>query len=116
MTCDICDGRRFIRLPVRRPASAARFKPEDEVEISASYHDFPCPQCRDHTDGSVELSKAVTFSDEFAHDSDFMESVKYSIANRIARAAFERGLIKFEDGVRSPFVQNLRGRMRVVPP
>jgi hypothetical protein len=96
--CDICQGRKKIRLPIYRRAMAfsADVLP-DPVESSREY---PCPECADVT--RIERVQAVrqeTFAPAYINDARFIDHVRSGLARQIGAFLMDNGYIKFE---RSP--------------
>lgn len=45
MSCDVCEGRKTIRLPVLQRMVTFTDTPEEPPELMAAYRDYPCPEC-----------------------------------------------------------------------
>lgn len=107
-TCEICDGARTIRLPVRRrlvddiltPRDAAR--PLTATEIAQSYRTFPCPACADavHEDRIKVLTTGAEMWLELEYENDerYREYCRQQLAHQLVGELLRDRMITFETG------------------
>jgi uncharacterized small protein (DUF1192 family) len=96
--CDICGGRRYIRLPILRPVSiATSFEATASVEPSS--REYPCPECC----GFVKEERVAVLdvhSQVSAHikEPGYINHYRTSCAHRLVDHLLSGGFITFEEG------------------
>lgn len=94
--CDICDGRRIIRLPIRfRPSlrpSAADFKLD---ATAPSYREFPCPNCAPKADDNrvLTMEASIDVQVEYLKEPGYVAAAHHQAARMLADEMLEQGYI-----------------------
>lgn len=99
--CDICGGRRLIRLPVLRDLAAER--PHDSAvaiaPLSKSFREFPCPQCSEVVDVKrLYLMQEHNTLDSRIDDRNYVRATEKDAAHHMVAKLIEGGFITFEWG------------------
>ena len=98
--CDICQGRRSVRLPVWSELSAVR-PSADEVltPIGETAREFPCPQCSEMVaEKRLCLLQEHSTLDTRIDNPDYVRAVEKDAAHRFVVKLLEDGFITFEWG------------------
>lgn len=92
--CNICDGRKTIRLPVYKESSIQ----SDNI----SYKEYPCPECSQLYIKDIKILRSKhTYDHNFLENSnvdnkDFRDYITKNIAHDMANKILEDGLIVFK--------------------
>lgn len=118
MDCLICEGSKYVRLPVRHRASA-RFVAEEMMTMQESYRTYPCPECNAKT--AAEEKVAILYAEltrrSFnADDPNLRDAVAKSLANDLARRFLMDGYIDIRKEPRGPDEVSFTARLGVVSP
>ncbi|WP_458395321.1 hypothetical protein [Rhizobium ruizarguesonis] len=119
MDCVICEGSKFVRLPVRHRAS--RFVAEEmmTMTIQENYRTYPCPECNAKT--AAEEKVAILYADQTvrtyeADNPDLHAAVSHSLANILAERFLRDGYIDIRKESRVPDEVTFTARLGVVSP
>ena len=97
--CDICGGRRLIRLPIMR---SVYDRPRDDaavVAIPETAREFPCPQCSEMVaEQRLHLMQEHSELDTRVRDPEYRRHVEKDAAHRMVAKLIDDGFIKFEWG------------------
>jgi len=114
--CPCCQGRRYVRLALYRPAKVVYgdgVLPPEAGEVA--YKDYACPECKADT---VAFSKVVTLTEvDRVLDGygDNIETILRSgIAMQLARQMLDKNLIEFRRGPSDGLVTPFGGIVNVV--
>ena len=124
MTCEICRGARYVRLPRYKQASIryeASIPTYDPVE--GSYLEIGCPECGkgEETD-TVHVSTVgaeCAFDSRYDDPVEIRAHVRANVADKIAHELFRAGFISFtEEKGRDRYFETIivRGTLGVVAP
>lgn len=96
--CEICCGRRTMRLPIHRRAMAFSVDAEPPEPVEGA-REFPCPQCCEVvTVGQVSALREETFAASYIDDPRFIGRVKENLALQIGSQFLKSGYVKFRRG------------------
>jgi hypothetical protein len=110
--CEVCEGRRSIRLPLRRMLSVAAFDPAayiPEAVVQASFKDYPCPECVQRVPYSkLQSIKCMTFVDEEQIRTPdakkwWRENAEKILSRQITDGLLSKGLLKIRDLEPTPY-------------
>lgn len=93
--CDICDGSRKIRLPIRCEMVAVKTA-DSVIDAGELFRIFPCPECGSYApvDNISVRREMVSFDAEISARA--LDSVKRGVAMRLADYLATNGYIVFE--------------------
>jgi len=95
--CPVCEGRKYIRLPLRQELVAAMPVEELIAPVQNTYRDYPCPECAPTVNVDrvrvVECHSRVIA--EYENDPEFMESINEELAISIGKEMAEAGYMRF---------------------
>lgn len=97
--CDICEGARVIKLPVRRELVVSDISASLSLEMDEAYRTYPCPQCAEQVGIGVMQACAVdhdTSKKLLDGSPGFRGHVHSGIARDIGARLLKDGLIRFE--------------------
>jgi len=99
VTCDICRGDGYVRLPIHRSVVVS-YAVSEPSPVEASYQEFPCPQCGPKTVAQVHVFESVaTVTLEIDH---YAEEAKPYIRDNglheIVHKIHDAGMVTAEQG------------------
>lgn len=116
--CEICCGRKTIRLPVYRMVAVE--STADDVSLDEASREFPCPKCSPNlvpTERLTTIREKIESAAPYASDPRYMEAMRYGMARLMAERMLRGGYITFEQSDPDELGRfSLRGRAGVVHP
>jgi hypothetical protein len=95
--CDICQGNRVIRLPIRRPVSASVIPIFEAESIDASSREYPCPECGHKVDmDRVAVLDVYSRIDLRYEDQPFEQHIRDHLAHMLVDHLLRGDYIAFE--------------------
>lgn len=96
--CDICNGRRTVRLPVYQSVVSGPIDADISTVVDQSSREYPCPECASDDRAPVTRLQALQgrmdVQEYLAGDVNFMRHAGRNLAARLGVDLFERGLIE----------------------
>lgn len=117
--CEICQGRRRIRLPLYKRLSFRLPDAAPPPTIEDTYREYPCPECSETvSQDRVSIVTMVTPFDDRNMNPGFLEHIKRSSAHALVDELIKGGFIVLKDGPSDPreFRTSLIATLGVVSP
>lgn len=101
--CVVCRGSKRIRVPVYQWAHDAPITGiEDSLALTESSREYPCPECSAGDNVPFErlgiVKGAREYPEHLATNREFIERLRYGMAQELVHGMVDRGLIRFEQG------------------